>query len=90
MLLLAKSKCGHDKGKTYVVYAADEEDGYLALVDGESRSVENPKKKKMKHVQPITHLDEKLVKMYEEAGQIDDQLIRKILKQYLGGNKGIV
>lgn len=90
MLLLAKSKCGHDKGRTYVVYAADEEDGYLALVDGDNRSVENPKRKKLKHVQPIKHLDKGLIQMYEEAEQIDDQLIRKILKQYLGGNKGIV
>lgn len=90
MLLLARSKCGHDKDSVYVVYASDEEEGFYALVNGTNRGVENPKKKRMKHVQIIKHLDPELKRLYEEAVAIDDPLIQKILKQYVGGMKEIV
>lgn len=82
MLLLAKSKCGHDKGRIYLVLASDEEEGFFALADGKLRTVENPKKKRMKHVQLIKHPDSDLVSLYEEAETVSDHLIRKILNEY--------
>ena len=88
MLLLAKSKCGHDKDEIYVVYAADEEEQCYALVNGRNRSVERPKKKKMKHVQLIRHLDNELRGLYESKTVIDDDLIRRILKQYHSRGEG--
>ena len=43
------SKCGRDKGLPFVVLKVEGEFVYLA--DGKLRNVNNPKKKKMKHVQ---------------------------------------
>jgi hypothetical protein len=90
MLLLAKSKCGHDKDEIYVVYAADEDEGFYALVNGRNRTVEYPKKKRMKHVQLIRHLDQGLVEKYEQAEAVTDDLIKQIIKDYSGGKKKIV
>ena len=44
------SKAGRDKGFAFVITAIEQE--YLYLVDGKTRPLENPKKKKARHVQP--------------------------------------
>ena len=49
--MLARSAAGHDKGKIYVIIAADS--AYVYLVDGKSRTLEKPKKKKQKYIQII-------------------------------------
>ncbi len=43
------SKCGHDKGKIFVVINQD--DSYYYLADGRYRLIDRPKKKNFKHVQ---------------------------------------
>ena len=43
------SKCGRDKGLPFVIVKV--EGDFLYLADGKLRNVNNPKKKKMKHVQ---------------------------------------
>jgi len=45
------SKSGRDKGKAFVIINI--EDNYLYLVDGKLRTLNKPKKKKLKHVQPV-------------------------------------
>ena len=61
--MFAISKAGHDKGQMYVILK--EEGEYLYLVDGKTRGVDNPKKKKKKHVQPVkTGADEKTCALY--------------------------
>ena len=78
--MLAKSKAGHDKGKVYVIYAIDE--SYVYLVDGSLRRMENPKKKKKKHVQFICEK--------HDITDTDDVNIKRILKLFdkeMGGNK---
>ena len=70
--MLAKSKAGHDNGKTYVIYGVD--DTYVYLVDGKHRTIENPKKKKRKHIQII-------LQKHEMSG-IDDVGIKRILKLF--------
>ena len=49
--LLAYSLAGHDKGKIYFIIK--EERDYFLLVDGDTRPLENPKKKNKKHVQIV-------------------------------------
>ncbi len=76
--MLAVSRAGHDTGRTYVVIG---EDGpFLFLVNGTTRQLANPKRKKKMHVQIIRHLPDDLRK--EMALIRDDSNVRKILKQY--------
>ena len=45
---LASSKAGHDKDKIYVIIKEDTE--YVWLADGRIKTVEQPKKKRKKHI----------------------------------------
>ncbi len=46
---IVTSKAGRDRGRTFVVTAAEGEE-YVMLSDGETRRMSNPKKKKLKHL----------------------------------------
>ena len=46
-LILAKSKAGHDKNHIYLVMKR--QDDIVYLVNGKTRTCDNPKKKKEKH-----------------------------------------
>lgn len=70
--MLAKSKAGHDKGHIYVIYKTD--DAYVYLIDGRIRKMDNPKKKKKKHVQVIC-------KQYDITA-LDDVGVKRILKLF--------
>ncbi len=45
----AVSLCGHDKGRLYMIVS--EEADMVGLCDGIHRTLDNPKRKKKKHVQ---------------------------------------
>ena len=47
---LVRSKAGRDKTRTFSVLAVDGQ--MLLLVNGSSRPIANPKRKKMRHVAP--------------------------------------
>ena len=70
--MLAKSKAGHDKGKTYIISEVDET--YVYLVDGIIRKKDNPKRKKHKHVQLICEK--------HDVSGMDDVSIKRILKLF--------
>lgn len=70
--MLARSKAGHDAGKLYVIMDID--DAYAYLSDGKIRTAENPKKKKIKHIQVINR--------EYDVSSADDAQIRRILKEY--------
>lgn len=48
---IIRSKAGRDKNKLFIII--DIKDEYLYVVDGTLRRIENPKKKKKKHIQPM-------------------------------------
>lgn len=50
--IFAISKAGHDRGKWYLVLREEEE--FVYLVDGKRRTTGHPKKKRKKHIQPVT------------------------------------
>lgn len=70
--MLAKSKAGHDDKKVYVVVKIDSD--YVYLADGSIRTIDNPKKKKKKHVQVIN--------IQHDIATADDVAIKRILKEY--------
>lgn len=51
------SKCGHDKGRVYVVL--NQENSFLELVDGDKRKIEKPKQKRRKHVKLLGNIPDK-------------------------------
>ncbi|MDO4314028.1 MAG: KOW domain-containing RNA-binding protein [Eubacteriales bacterium] len=70
--MLARSKAGHDAGRVYVIMDID--DAYVYLADGRIRTLENPKKKKIRHIQLIN-------RVYDVAS-VNDAQIRRILKEF--------
>jgi len=67
------SKMGRDKGKAFIVINVQSE--YLFLVDGKLRTLNNPKKKKVKHVQPTNHV----CNLQTDGRALQDADIRKQL-----------
>ena len=70
--MLAKSKAGHDKGRVYVICNVD--NAYVYLVDGNIRTLSNPKKKKIKHINKTNTLLE-----FDE--NVSNSDVRKMLKK---------
>ena len=76
--MIVKSLAGHDKDKLYVIIDVQAE--YVYLTDGRLKTVDNPKKKRIKHVQPTLYVDNFVLET--ESDQIKDSYIRKVIKQY--------
>lgn len=76
---LVCSKAGHDKGKIYVIVNIENE--YLYLADGEIRKKDNPKKKKIKHIQPTKYIDQDICKKIA-GNNVTDEEIKRVIKLY--------
>ena len=48
------SKAGRDKGEAFVILSHNGD--YCLIANGKSRKLENPKRKKWKHLQPTNHV----------------------------------
>lgn len=48
------SRAGHDAGQLFIVMQA-EENGYVSLCDGVSRSLQKPKRKRVKHIMRLAN-----------------------------------
>lgn len=79
-VILARSKAGHDKNRIYVILGC--QDDLLLLADGKYKSIETPKKKKEKHVQPIKQLPCNVREYLKSIQELNDTEIRKIIKLY--------
>lgn len=77
---LVRSKAGHDKEELFFVIDIVGE--YIYLVNGKTRTVSHPKKKKLKHLQCFNYQDEKLVQMKEQGILFKDEDIRRAMKNY--------
>ena len=62
---LAFSKAGHDKGKVYVII--DIQGDLAFLSDGRSKPVTAPKKKKLRHLQPVKKTYDHYLKLYDDS-----------------------
>jgi ribosomal protein L14E/L6E/L27E len=77
--MTAWSLAGHDKGKLYVIVKVDEE--YVWLSDGRLRPLENPKKKKWKHVQVRKQIPEEL--QHADWNSIKNEEIKHCVKELM-------
>ncbi|MGN0514156.1 MAG: hypothetical protein ACI4GD_07740 [Lachnospiraceae bacterium] len=76
----AKSKAGHDWNQIYVIIDCDDE--YVYLADGKNRTVDRPKKKKIKHIQPILCMNETIRAKIENNNLLSNEEIKKAIKDY--------
>lgn len=78
---LVISKCGRDQGRNYIVWEIV--DGtFVYLVDGDTRRLQNPKRKNIKHLHVTKKVAEELrnkIKLGEKLSNMD---IRKMIKKY--------
>ena len=74
------SKKGRDKALAFVVVSIEE--NYVFLVDGDKRKFENPKKKKMLHIQHTSYVDNKL-KHLILSNNCKNSDFRGAIKEYL-------
>ena len=75
---LVRSKAGRDIGTDFIVLKV--EDGYVYVADGSVRRLENPKKKKLRHIQPSKTVSAEAAELAERGG-LENYIIRRILKQ---------
>lgn len=76
---LARSLAGHDKGRLYIILEAAGE--YVSLTDGKSRPVEQPKRKKKKHIQLWRPQDEGLAHKLKEEKTVGNEEVREYLEK---------
>lgn len=78
-LRLAKSLCGHDKNEIYVVYR--EENDFVYLINGKTKTIEKPKRKKQRHIQIIKNLPEEIIEMVSQ--ELTNETAKRIIKHYV-------
>ena len=70
---VVKSVAGHDSGKLYCVISRDK--GFALIVNGKTRKLDNPKRKKEKHLEPMN------IEFTEETENLTDKKIRRLLRE---------
>jgi len=81
---VVRSAAGRDKGRLFVVIDCDE--SYVYLCDGRSRSLDNLKRKKIKHVKFHSVNDTRLGRKLREGEKVTNAEIRRTLKAIEDGN----
>ena len=78
------SKAGRDKNNLYVIVRQMNED-YVLLANGNTKSINMPKKKKLKHLSILEDTDDEIISSIKSCDKGTDLKIKRFLKL-----KGIV
>ena len=73
------SKAGRDSNHLYVVVRQIDND-YVLLANGDTKSVDMPKKKKIKHLIILEDIDEELLSSIKSCDKSTDLKIKRFLK----------
>lgn len=80
---LVQSKKGHDLGRVYLVVSTDST--FAMCVDGKFRVLENPKRKRLKHLQDL------FIKNSEFASKIEQNKLHDFeVTTFIKNNKSIM
>ena len=79
---LAKSIAGRDKGR-YMVIIDIIDENYVYVVDGDLRRVENPKKKKIKHLQMLNKRADLIAEKLAKKRKIKNEDIKEDLNELI-------
>ena len=84
------SLAGRDKGKFFYVMEVDGE--YVLLADGKGRKLENPKRKKLKHVRRVTRTETRVADKIQRGDKVLNSELRRDLatfgQQFKSQNQG--
>ncbi|MGV8906341.1 MAG: hypothetical protein ACOH15_07065 [Acetobacterium sp.] len=78
---VVRSTAGRDKGQFMVVIEVVDEN-FALVCNGKLRKVNNPKKKKIKHLAKTNHIFKELQEKILNGNKITNAEIRKILESY--------
>lgn len=78
---LAYSKAGRDKGNLVVVIGILDE-AFVLVADGQKRRVENPKKKRLKHLDFTENVTVDLLTVIENGLKLKNSEIKKAIEKY--------
>ena len=81
---------GRDQGKLF--YVLQVEDNYALLADGKGRKLENPKRKKLKHVRRVTRTETRVAAKILNGDKVLNSELRRDLaafgQQFNSQNQG--
>ena len=81
---------GRDQGKLF--YVMQVEDNYALLADGKGRKLENPKRKKLKHVRRVTRTETRVATKILNGDKVLNSELRRDLatfgQQFNSQNQG--
>ena len=78
----AISKAGHDKTQIYVITAVEGDFAYLC--DGRLKTLEKPKKKRVKHIQFVNaQVSQELIERLVSGACVRNEEIKYAIKTYL-------
>ena len=84
------SLAGRDKGKLF--YVMDVEENYVLIADGKGRKLENPKRKKLKHVRRVTRTETRVAAKILNGDKVLNSELRRDLatfgQQFNSQNQG--
>ena len=87
---IIESLAGRDKGKFF--YVIDVEENFVLIADGKGRKLENPKRKKLKHVRRVTRTETRVaVKILNGDKVLNSELRRDLAtfgQQFNSQNQG--
>lgn len=73
------SKAGHDKEEFFLIIS--QEPNFVYLTDGKLRNLENPKKKKIKHVMLLDDKSSEIKSKLENSEKVTNLEIREFLEE---------
>ena len=84
------SLAGRDKGKLF--YVMDVEENYVLIADGKGRKLENPKRKKLKHVRRVSRTETRVAAKIQNGDKVLNSELRRDLatfgQQFNSQNQG--
>ena len=87
---IIESLAGRDKGKFF--YVIDTEDNFVLIADGKGRKLENPKRKKLKHVRRVSRTETRVATKILNGDKVLNSELRRDLatfgQQFNSQNQG--
>ena len=77
---IVKSKSGRDKGDVFFVVEVIDDD-YVLIADGDRRKSENPKKKKVKHLQPYNRINNNVAEKLAQGLRLENIELQRELEK---------